>query len=251
MRLAAAALGLLACRSGSTTLPEARADEGTAPPVAVVELFTSEGCSSCPPADAVLEDLARSGAGPVYALAFHVDYWDGLGWPDPFASPQYTDRQQTYASVLPGSGLYTLQMVVGGTEQFVGSDRDRVRAAVGRALAHKASVRLAVRARLARPGVVIVDYEAVGALAGAELEVALLQHAASVAVRAGENAGRTLHHTNVVRGLTTVRLASATGSVSVRLRHLHRLPDTRPCGGLHPQRGDLLLDHCERRVDGR
>ena len=94
-RIVALALAALVGGCRSTSVPEARADE---PPsatkgVAVVELFTSEGCSSCPPADDVLADLATSDR-PVYALAFHVDYWDDLGWPDRFASHENTMRQR-------------------------------------------------------------------------------------------------------------------------------------------------------------
>ena len=90
---------LFACRSTSTPVPEARADEppGGAGGIAVVELFTSEGCSSCPPADEVLGDLSRRSDGPIYALGFHVDYWDNLGWPDRAASPDNTARQKAYA----------------------------------------------------------------------------------------------------------------------------------------------------------
>jgi hypothetical protein len=219
-RIVALALAVLAaCRSGSSSLPEARADEPTgktAGGVAVVELFTSEGCSSCPPADSVLADLARSSERPVYALAFHVDYWDDLGWPDRFASPDNTARQQAYAHAFGTRGLYTPQMIVGGTEQFTGSDRDRADAAVARALARPASVRLSVHPRPPESNTVTVDYEAAGAPAGAVLNVAIVEHAASTPVRAGENAGKTLRHTNVVRAFRSAPLASPTGSVVVQ-----------------------------------
>jgi hypothetical protein len=98
-------------------MPEARADEvpRSERGVAVVELFTSEGCSSCPPADLLLGDLARQNVA-VYPLEFHVDYWNGLGWPDRFSSSDWTQRQRAYARSLGDRGLYTPQMIVGGTD---------------------------------------------------------------------------------------------------------------------------------------
>src|ERR1700726_1026943 len=97
----------------------------------VVELFTSEGCSSCPPADALLAELA--GRPDVLALSFHVDYWDRLGWRDPFSSPDATRRQHGYAELLGLSTVYTPQIVVDGRWQAVGSDRADVERALGAA----------------------------------------------------------------------------------------------------------------------
>jgi hypothetical protein len=201
-----------ACRSGSTSLPEAMADDA-APGFAVVELFTSEGCSSCPPADAVLADLARSPDRRVYPLAFHVDYWDGLGWPDRFASPENTSRQGTYERAFGLRGLYTPQMIVGGTEQFTGSDRGHADAAVVRALAHPGGLRLSVRVRATAADTVTVDYDAPGAPAGSVLDIAVVAHSVSTSVAAGENAGKTLHHANVVRAFAAVTLKAPAGSV--------------------------------------
>jgi hypothetical protein len=220
-RIAALALAVLAaCRSGSTSVPEARADEpaGNTSGVAVVELFTSEGCSSCPPADIVLSDLARPSERPaVYALAFHVDYWDDLGWRDPYASPDHSARQQAYARAFGRAGVYTPQMIVGGAEQFTGSDRDRAFAAVARALARPASVRLSLHLQPAGPNAMTVRYEAPGAPAGSVLNMAIVEHDTSTSVRAGENSGKTLHHANVVRTFLTTPLVSPTGSVAVKL----------------------------------
>jgi hypothetical protein len=219
-RLTAVALTTLAaCRSGSTPVPEARADEpaGSTGGVAVVELFTSEGCSSCPPADAVLASLVRPGDRPVYALAFHVDYWDDLGWPDRFASADNSARQRAYARAFGAGGVYTPQMIVDGTEEFTGADGDRAVAAVARALARPASVRLSVRVQPRGQDAVMVDYAAPGAPGGSVLNVAVVEHAASTSVRAGENAGRTLHHANVVRAFIAAPLAAATGSVALQL----------------------------------
>jgi len=220
-RIAALALATLVggCRPGSTSVPEARADEpasGTKG-VAVVELFTSEGCSSCPPADDVLAELARTSDRPVYALAFHVDYWDDLGWPDRFASHENTMRQRAYARAFGTSGVYTPQMIVGGTEQFTGSDRNRATAAVARALSHPAQVQLAIRPHASGPDAVTIDFEAPGAPSGAVLNVAVVERSVSTSVRAGENAGKTLHHANVVRVLLAAPFRAPSGSVALQL----------------------------------
>lgn len=216
--IAALALAALVGGCRSTSVPEARADEpasGTKG-VAVVELFTSEGCSSCPPADEVLADLATSDR-PVYALAFHVDYWDDLGWPDRFASHDNTMRQRAYARAFGAGGVYTPQMIVGGTEQFTGSDRGRAAAAVAHALAHPADVQLVLRPRASGPEVVTVDFDAPDAPQGSVLNLAVVEHSVSTSVRAGENAGKTLHHANVVRVFVTAPFRAPAGSAVLQI----------------------------------
>jgi hypothetical protein len=213
-------LGLVACRSASASISEARADEPAAekaPPVAVVELFTSEGCSSCPPADGVLAELAESTDRRIYALSFHVDYWDDLGWPDRFASRAYTTRQQEYARALGVRGVYTPQMIVNGAEEFIGSDRTRADDAVRHALAKPSKVRLAIRPQWAAPDATRVDYVASEVPPAASLVVTLVEHRAVTSVLRGENAGKTLRHENVVRSLVSVPLTTPTGSVVVQV----------------------------------
>ena len=180
-----------------------------------MELFTSEGCSSCPPADDVLTSLVESGDRRIYPLAFHVDYWDELGWPDRFASHAYTARQQAYSRALGVRGVYTPQMIVGGTEEFTGSDRGRAEAALARALNHPAKVRLSIHSRSASQDAATVDYTVSEVPAGAMLNVAVVERRATTSVRSGENAGKTLRHANVVRGFASVALTAPTGSVMV------------------------------------
>ena len=221
LRVTLACLALACCRSPpSSPLPEARADEPAHAPgvAAVVELFTSEGCSSCPPADAVLADLAGAEARGVFALAFHVDYWDGLGWPDRFASPQSTARQREYARAFGSEGMYTPQMIVGGADEFAGSNRDRADSAVARALARPAVAQLSVVPRRTGADAIAVDFVAAGAPAGSRLTVAVVQRSATTKVRAGENAGRTLHHANVVRAFAELPLTGPSGSTTITVR---------------------------------
>ena len=211
------AAGAAGCHSpGSTPIPEARADEPRrSGGVAVVELFTSEGCSSCPPADGVLAEISRQGREgglPVYAVAFHVDYWDDLGWPDRFASPKHTARQRAYGRAFGARGVYTPQMVVDGSDAFIGSDLDRARGSVARALARPATATVSLHARPSGAGAIAVDYDVKGAPAGSVLSIVVVDRSASVAVRAGENAGQTLHHTDMARALATVELGHPSGT---------------------------------------
>lgn len=217
-RLAVLALAAVASsQSGAASVSEAYADEpsGASDGVAVVELFTSEGCSSCPPADDVLASLTESSDRRIYPLAFHVDYWDDLGWPDRFASHANAARQQAYSRALGVRGVYTPQMVVGGTEEFIGSDRGRLDAALERALNVPAKLRLTIRSRSMGPDSAAVDYAVSEAPVGAVLNVAVVEHRATTEVRGGENAGRTLRHANVVRGFVSQPLVAKAGSVVV------------------------------------
>jgi hypothetical protein len=200
-RTALLVLPLVSCRPTEPSgMAEARADETPAAGttgVAVVELFTSEGCSSCPPADAVLGEVA--GRRAVYALSFHVDYWDDLGWHDRFASPEYSSRQRSYARSFGEDRLYTPQMIVNGVAAFTGSDRARAEQSLVHGLARPAPVRLSIQVRVAAAHSIAVDYDAPNAPAGALIDVAVVERSASTEVRAGENAGHLLRHTNVVR----------------------------------------------------
>jgi hypothetical protein len=219
------ALAFLACHSDGPALSQARAGPSTDPgtlaspaasaPIAVVELFTSEGCSSCPSAEALLADLSRRST--VYALAFHVDYWDGLGWPDRFASSEYTERQLAYARSFGSEGLYTPQMVVDGTEVVSGSDRAGTEASLDRALSRPSPATVSVRAHASGAGTIRVDYTVAGAVGDAVLDVAAVERSVSTEVRAGENAGRTLHHVNVVRAFVALSRPESSGSTTMRV----------------------------------
>jgi hypothetical protein len=98
----------------------------------LIELFTSEGCSSCPPADRLLEKLAAENNDKVYVLSFHVDYWNYIGWKDPFSQARFSQRQRNYARQFSLESIYTPQMVVNGVAEFVGSDEQKLRAAIAK-----------------------------------------------------------------------------------------------------------------------
>lgn len=167
-------------------------------PIVVVELFTSQGCSSCPPAEALLLDLAQNP--DVLALAFHVDYWDRLGWPDPYASPEATRRQYDYAGHFGTSSVYTPQIVVGGRTEMVGSYRAEVLAAVDAALE---SPDEAIALGVNREGGLLSIGIGAGRGQGRLLLVGFDPRIVT-AVHRGENAGRSIEQANVVRSVETI-----------------------------------------------
>lgn len=169
----------------------------------LLELFTSEGCSSCPPADEVLAELDDA-SGQTIALAFHVDYWNELGWVDPFSRPAFTDRQQAYARAFGARGMYTPQLVVNGVREFVGSSRGEAKAAIGVASVVPTSTHLRLAIDGTSPGKWLVAYDVTGAPAGATLYLATTRRRATTEVPRGENKGRTLHHVHVVSDVITL-----------------------------------------------
>lgn len=198
-------------------------DERSSNGFAVVELFTSEGCSSCPPVDAALAELQRSAAKHnqrVYALAFHVDYWDYLGWRDPFGSPAYSARQRAYANELHKTQVYTPQAIVNGRKEIVGSDRAKLRAAIDTVLAADPGAAPTIRARIEERGEsrVRIGFEVGEAAPSDVLHIAIVEDALESKVTRGENRGRTLAHAGVVRAFHTVALKNATkGAVTLDL----------------------------------
>ncbi|HSO35503.1 MAG TPA: DUF1223 domain-containing protein [Labilithrix sp.] len=183
----------------------------------LVELFTSEGCSSCPPADVVLAGLERSqpvAGARIVPLALHVDYWDRLGWTDPFSTPRASERQRAYASL--GSGSYTPQAVIDGRAETVGSRRAFIEQAIAEASRrpHAAiTVDLAPRATEAAPFEITLRIGALpaGAASDAEAVVALTQNVARVEIKRGENGGSTLEHTAIARELGIAGAVPAAG----------------------------------------
>jgi len=215
LTLAAPCLTVAALSLAGASLPA----HAAAPHPVLVELFTSQGCSSCPAADAFVADLPRLGFGRdrVIPLTFHVDYWDDLGWKDPFASPRFTERQRAYARSgrlrAPGGedglhGVYTPQMVVGGRVHFSGGRRDVALAELQRAASLPEDADLAVQAALdgtARNVLVTARVTARSPAKPGEdwrLLVALAQKQARTAVGHGENAGETLTEAAIARWLS-------------------------------------------------
>jgi hypothetical protein len=195
------------------------AGDTTNPAFAVVELFSSEGCSSCPPADKVLAELAaaaKANGRRIFPLEFHVDYWNYLGWQDPFSLPFAAERQRQYASARRNADIYTPQMIVNGTEEFAGSDRTRAWKAVDSALARPVHTEITMHASRGSAGW-LVEYQVKGVSHGCVIGVAVVESGLVSQVRRGENAGATLTHANVVRDFTSQPIGD-TGDGRVTLK---------------------------------
>lgn len=203
-------LGLpLACARAEGERRKAAGPEGPL----VLELFTSQGCSSCPPADQLLSKLARAGSladRPVAPLAFHVDYWNDIGWTDPYSLPAWTERQHQYSRAIDDSRVYTPELVIGGASGVIGSNLAAVTQAVQRA---ERPALLAATAAWSQDAVTV----AATAPEDAEVWVAVWEDGTSTKVTRGENSGETLDNDRVVRRLERVAAAGKQASTAIRI----------------------------------
>lgn len=192
--------------------------DGKRAPV-IVELFTSEGCSSCPPADKVLAELERAqpveGA-EIIPLSQHVDYWNYIGWSDPFSSELFSARQQAYAPVFRNDGVYTPQMIVDGQAEFVGSNLAKAQTAIARAAKlPKADVKIGLtrEAQTVKLTARVEKLPAISDTDTAEVLLAITENNLASQVVRGENSGRRLPHTAVVRELRSLGRIDDSGKV--------------------------------------
>ncbi len=206
----------------TVTLHAQTAVDGPAQKVVLVELFTSEGCSSCPPADALLREVNGTRTSEdqwVVGISEHVTYWNGQGWSDPFSSLAYTERQNDYSEKFHLEGVYTPQMVINGAEQIVGSDR----AALARALQAEAAQHPQVSLRILGLNAVgdklTVNFSVRGDLPahGADLMAVLVDDSDRSNVSSGENSGRTLVHVAVARSISRVAKLQAASERAVQI----------------------------------
>lgn len=180
-------------------------------PVIVVELFTSEGCSSCPPADVLLAKLAEQGLGNarVAALEEHVDYWDDQGWKDPFSSHEWTERQYAYAAVLGNGNPFTPQMVVDGSVGFSGGRAQLAVASITKAAEQTKTAVTLSEGTASKPGTESFSVQVGKVLpspkgGAAEVWLAITEKGLQSDVKRGENAGQELRHAAVVRSLRKI-----------------------------------------------
>ena len=218
--LAVALLGGVLLRPISHALAAERHPAPVHTPV-IVELFTSEGCSSCPSADALLARLQQDQPVPsaeILALEEHVDYWDGLGWHDRFSSANITARQSVYAHHFRLDSNYTPQMVVDGSRQFVGNDSRQAVEAITQA-ARTPKLPIAIKALMLDEDRVVGELSLPSAApADSVLYSALVQPMASTQVLHGENGGHTLNHVSVVRNLQRIDVPHAGGTANFSIQ---------------------------------
>jgi len=186
----------------------------------IVELFTSEGCSDCPPADSVLRqiDLKQTRAGQlIVGISEHVTYWNNLGWKDPFSAPEFTERQDVYASRMSPEGPYTPQMVVNGREQFVGSDVGALQRALGDE-ARRPYLNLSILSTTPSSSGLDVTFSIEGKMSRPLDIIAVVTDDTDQSnVLRGENGGRLLQHVSVARSLVRVATVSGAAQMSVHI----------------------------------
>ena len=208
-----AALGVIAAAVGAQS---AKADDAKA----VVELFTSQGCSSCPAADKVIGELAKDPS--IIALSLPIDYWDYLGWKDTLADPRFTARQKAYSLVRGDREVYTPQAVVNGTLHVIGSDRGSIESAVA-STRKAAAMSVPVTMSVAQGKLNVTLPAAKGDGEHGEIWVGAVTKSVPIAIGRGENRGREVTYTNVVRNILKVGdWTGAAGSWTVPLENLSR-----------------------------
>src|SRR5947209_9182025 len=206
----------------------------------VVELFTSEGCSSCPPADELLARLEKTQPVPnarIIALEEHVDYWNQLGWKDRFSNPLFRGRQNDYARMLHTENIYTPQMIVNGQVEFVGDDAQRAYQEIGRAaLNPKFTIKMQTDTTPVHEQVelsVRLKSLSRGRDEASNVYLAITESNLSSNVRAGENSGRRLSHAALVRSFGLIGKWDPKGASGVELRPTLKLPADWKREGLH------------------
>jgi hypothetical protein len=196
-------LALLFCGfTKKTTIKQINSFE----PITVLELFTSQGCSSCPSADKLLSQTIADAAKTdkkIYALSFHVDYWNRLGWADPFSSKQFSERQANYVDAFNLNGAYTPQMVVNGTQQFTGSDKIALQKNIAITQNTDATAHFKTLTTTITNNTLKINYALEGLYTNCNINFAIVTSKETTIIKRGENEGLTLTNENVVKKFIT------------------------------------------------
>lgn len=210
-------LGLVVLASGLKA-PESHrsAHDADDQAFALLELFTSQGCSSCPPADKLVQKMAEQPR--VFVLAYHVDYWDHLGWKDPFSLKESTQRQKWYNQDLKLGTTYTPQVVINGKSECVGSNKAKLQEHIKSALSQAIKARIELKLIAGSATSSTLEYTLSGQWRGAQLVAAVVENGVKTEIKRGENAGKKLPYSNIVRNLQIIKsIQKETGSLKIAL----------------------------------
>lgn len=215
-------LGVMAFKTGIDGAPENNSKKeitlvGAYEPIVVLELFTSQGCSSCPAADLLLEKSKKQFADEVFALSYHVDYWNYIGWEDPFSKSSFSKKQREYNLKFRNRSNYTPQMVVNGREHFVGSNGTQMSRAIERYTKERSENRLNAKKVAIEGEKVTLTFTVDGPKASKNLRALLVLDERVTAVKRGENRNRTLKNSNIVVAEKTVPLDSEEGAITLSI----------------------------------
>ena len=207
---------ILGCLSFSSNQSTSKTIENKG--FAVVELYTSEGCSSCPSADKLLKQIREEYKNQeVYVLAYHVDYWNRLGWKDAFSDHQFSERQSAYANNFRSSSVYTPQAIVNGKDEMIGSATGELKNSISKFLKSSNEIQFSSKIEEVNSQSLKLSFDLPADSQNKDLVVNLVQKNVSTNVKAGENGGRTLAHVNVVRYYMVVNINDSNQTVKVDL----------------------------------
>ena len=209
---------------------------------ALLELYTSEGCSSCPPADELLGKIQNEYRDKnVYVLAYHVDYWDKQGWKDIFSNPDFTKRQYDYAQFMGKEPIYTPQVIINGKTDFIGSQETSLRNGIKSALSKPVSASLSLEASQ-NSNSLSVNYNVESTSKNSRLLIAVVQKEAKSNVKRGENANRVLSHYQIVRNLQSVDLnKNNKGTAAIHLPKNYNTQDFEIIGFVQDMNSGAIL----------
>ena len=211
---------------GLTSPAKTPPNKDTFDPVVVLELFTSQGCSSCPPADELLDQVKQSYASDnVVVLSYHVDYWNYIGWKDPFSKLEFTNRQRAYGQKFSSSSIYTPQVVVNGMEHFVGSRSREMNTKIKSYLKRPARHNVALHEVKRNHNTVQFKYDVTGGIEDTNIRFALVIEHRETYVSRGENRKRTLNNSNIVISENLYRLEAASGHTSIEIPKIVKSED--------------------------
>ncbi len=190
---------------------------GVYEPIVVLELFTSQGCSSCPSADRLLQQVKKEYQNEVFALSYHVDYWNYIGWEDPFSDAKYARKQRKYNIKFRNNSNYTPQVVVNGKEHFVGSSATKLYTKIKGYSKVKSANKIELNKVNNSADKVAFNYEVAGAIENKVLRALLVIDQRSTNVKRGENRNKTLHNSNIVVSEKIIPLSTDNGHVDIAI----------------------------------